>query len=296
MELSHLEYFCTAAATCNISEAARRHHISQPAMSKYMAQLEKELQIPLFIRSGNQIMLSPEGRTFYAHARKILSEYSDAMDTLQSESRQLTIHMQVNTTRQLLVRYLTDFLPEHPQTNVLIDFNLREDALTSSGAGLYHFVIGLNSPYPYQNRSIPLFSERYMLAVPAGHPLADREEASVEDLRNEPILLQSKTRSFGMRLTNLCLDSGFQPQLRAVCNESRYMCELVSAGVGVTLVPEFSWAPLLGSGVRLLPLRQLLGQTLSRSLYWNDNRYQPEEIRQFRDGLVAFYRGTVGRR
>ena len=111
---------------------------------------------------------------------------------------------------------LTDFLPEHPQTNVLIDFNLREDALTSSGAGLYHFVIGPYSPYPYLNRSISLFSERYMLAVPAGHPLADREEASVEDLRGEPILLQSKTRSFGIRLTNLCLDSGFQPQLRAV--------------------------------------------------------------------------------
>ena len=296
MELSHLEYFCTAAATCNISEAARRHHISQPAMSKYMTQLEKELQIPLFIRSGNQIMLSPEGRTFYTYARKILSEYSDAMDTLQAESRQLTIHMQVNTTRQLLVRYLTDFLPEHPQTNVLIDFNLREDALTSSGAGLYHFVIGPYSPYPYLNRSISLFSERYMLAVPAGHPLADREEISTKDLRSEPILLQSKTRSFGIRLINLCLDSGFQPQLRAVCNESRYMCELVSAGVGVTLVPEFSWAPLLGSGVRLLPLRELQGQTLSHFLFWNDNRFQPEEIRRFRDDLVAFYRRSAGKR
>ena len=294
MDLTHLEYFCTVATTKNISEAARRHYISQPTMSKYMMNLEKEMHTPLFIRTGNQIMLSEEGEKFYTYARQITANYKDAVSFLHEESRQLTLKLQVNTTRHILVNYLYEYLPSHPNVNLLIDFNSKEEALLdSSESSMYHYVIGTKNMHQYLNKSSALFSERQMLAVYKGHPLAERQTVSVNDLRDYLFITQARNRNYGKNLLNLCERNGFLPRLKVICNDSKYVCNMVTAGLGISLVPEFSWKPLLNDSIRLISISEMTNDLLHHSIFWNDDRYLPQDFIDFRTGLIAYYRALT---
>lgn len=290
MDLFHLEYFCTVALTQSISEAARRHFVSQPAMSKYMSCIEKELQTPLFIRNGNQITLSSDGEKFYAHAKRIIADYKDALMALKEEKARLTINIQVNTTRHVLLHYLETYLAAHPQIDILIDFNSREDALNSNDiSSMYHFTIGTKNKYQYQNKSCPLFSERLMLAVPASHPYAGRESISVLELQDESFILQSRTRNYCRRLVQCCESYGFTPKVRLLCNETKYICNTVAAGLGISVVPEFSWSEMLSEKIVLVPIDEMKDNLLTHHLFWNDNRFHPREMLEFREGLIQYY-------
>lgn len=88
MELLQLRYFCTAARMQNISHAAAYHQIPQPAMSKTISKLEKELGVPLFEREKNRIRLSTQGQRFYTRVAAALQELDGALDELHPNHQQ----------------------------------------------------------------------------------------------------------------------------------------------------------------------------------------------------------------
>lgn len=296
MDLFHLEYFCTVALTQNISEAARRHYISQPAMSKYMSNIERELQTPLFIRNGNQIKLSGEGEKFYTYAKRVVSEYNDALGALREGKERVSIYIQVNSTRHILLHYLEEYLPAHPNVDLFLDFNSSRETLESDVAGnMYHFCIGTILHDSYLDRSVPLFSERLMLALPKDHPLAQRDRVSVGDLKEEAFVLQAKNKNYAKVLVQCCRDHGFEPQVRLLCNETNYQCSMVATGVGVSIMPEFSWGDMIGEDIKLVMIDELKNDLHCHSLFWNDNRFYPKEMVEFREGLVKYYH-NIGRK
>jgi len=294
MDLFHLEYFCTVAMTKNISEAARRHYITQPAMSKYMSYIEKELQAPLFIRTGNQIMLSAEGERFYAHAKQIVANYKDALAAINEEKNRLCINFVCNSSRHILIHYLTNFLTEHPNVDFLVDFNNKNEALQSRDpSNMYHFSIGTTSRYNYLNKSAMLFKERQMLAVHKEHRLADKSFVSIKDLVDDFFILQALSKNYSTTIVNCCTENGFTPKVRVMCNETKYLCHMVSSGIGVTMMPEFSWRDMIDDNIRLIPIVELEDQPLEHRLYWADNRYYSKDMVEFREGLIRYYRNIV---
>lgn len=294
MDIFHLEYFCTVALTKNISEAARRHYISQPAMSKYMSHIEKELQTPLFIRNGNQIMLSAEGEKFFVHAQRVIGEYKDALGALKEGKTRLTINVQVNTTRHILVHYLKEFLATHPLVDILIDFNYKQEVLNSTeNNNMYHFSIGGKNVLHYHNKHTSLFSERHMLAVPPGHRLACRDHVSVKELVNEFFVFQAMDKNYSKNLVDCCEKNGFTPKARVLCNETKYLCNLVAAGIGLSVVPEYSWKDMLSKDVSLVAIDEMANAIISHKLFWNDNRFYPEDMIDFREGLIRHYNSVT---
>ena len=294
MNITHLEYFCTVATTGNISEAARRHYISQPAMSKYMSALEKELKAPLFIRNGNQIALSTEGKTFYTYAKSVVTDYQDALGALREGKERITINLQVNTTRRIMLGFLKEFLPTHPEVDLLVDFSYNHEALESNDPGnMYHFSVGGKPHNPYLNRSVPLFTERMMLAVSKDHSLAGRTSVSVGQLREESFILQALDKYYSGNLVQCCRTAGFEPKVRMLCHDKRYVSDMVGAGLGVSVMPEFSWGTPIHENIAIVPLEELTQHQLHHTLYWSDNRYHPKEMVEFRESLIAFYRQAV---
>lgn len=81
MSLTQIQYFVAVAEEENVTRAARRLHVSQPPLSRQLLKLEDELGAPLFDRAAagdKRMQLSPEGRTFLEHARRILAEVKAA--------------------------------------------------------------------------------------------------------------------------------------------------------------------------------------------------------------------------
>ena len=85
MELLQLRYFAAAAKYQNITKAAREFLIPQPAMSKTISNLEKELGMPLFQRGGNRVVLNENGEQFYATVRQMLKSLDDGVASLKAE-------------------------------------------------------------------------------------------------------------------------------------------------------------------------------------------------------------------
>jgi len=293
MDLFHLEYFCTVALTQNISEAARRHYISQPAMSKYMSHIERELQAPLFIRNGNQIRLSTEGERFYTYAKRVVASYQDGLNALHEGQNRLAINIQINTTRHMFLPYAKEYLASHPMVDLRVDLNYRREALEGNEvSNMYHFSVGSKCHHHYLNKSVPLFSERLVLSVPANHRLADRKSVSVLELQNEPFVMQSKNQNYARALVQTCRDNGFEPQIRLLCNETKYLCNMVACGIGLSLVPEFSWRDMLDPSVRLVRIEEL-PDVHTHALHWNENRFYSKDMIEFREGLIKFYRNLI---
>ena len=140
MDLSKISYFLKAAEMENFTRAAAACHIAQTTMSKYIASLEKEVGVPLFIRDHREATLTPEGRTFYKGISAIATDYENLLHSLHPTQE---IHLGMALQEYVEVPLLKDFQKAYPKIPLYFSFNqekeLQEDLCC-------HQIDGLISP------------------------------------------------------------------------------------------------------------------------------------------------------
>lgn len=123
--LSFYKIFNTVAKTGNISHAAKELFISQPAISKSISQLEKSLNVPLFIRSSRGVTLTPEGKLLYEHTKTAFDMILQGEEQLKKRQELGIgeIHVGVTTTlcKYLLLPIIKDFLEQYPHIKIFIN-------------------------------------------------------------------------------------------------------------------------------------------------------------------------------
>ena len=87
MELRHLRYFAAVAAHGSFNRAAKNLHLTQPALSRQVKDLEDELGVPLFVRGKNAVTLTAAGELFYEEARDLLARADQAIQRVRGEAR-----------------------------------------------------------------------------------------------------------------------------------------------------------------------------------------------------------------
>ena len=120
MELYWLKYFQTIARIGSVSRAAEQIHISQPALSKTLSQLEEELGVRLFDRVGRNIVLNRYGESFLKNTNEILNRLENArmeLERIKMDSvRRLVVC--INTGNKYISNRLLDFINHHPEIRV----------------------------------------------------------------------------------------------------------------------------------------------------------------------------------
>ncbi|MBO8186351.1 LysR family transcriptional regulator [Streptomyces spirodelae] len=193
LERHELEAFLTLAEELHFGRTAERLRVSTARISQTIRKLERRVGVPLFTRTSRRVELSPVGRQFYDDLRPVWTSMTAALARAIETGRGFTGTLQVCFTGaaagQLLVGATELFRERHPDCDVRI----REAQMAELMPWLHDGEVDIAlATFPVHEPNIDsgpvLVSEDRFLAVPIGHPFADRDSVSVEDLATVTML------------------------------------------------------------------------------------------------------------
>ena len=238
MELRVLNYFLAIAREENITKAAQVLHVSQPALSRQMMQLEEELDVKLFTRSNHRIILTEDGLLLKRRAQELLSlAEKTKRDFLQKET-ELTGEIAIGSgefrsTREL-AKVMVAFRKRHPLVQFRIYSGNADNIQDYIGRG--HLDLGvMGEPVDIRKYDfIPMpVKERWGVLVREDSELAEKEQVEARDLLNIPLVTAS--RSLQGELSGWFGDLYGRMEIAAMGNLLYNEAMLVESGIGAVL-------------------------------------------------------------
>jgi DNA-binding transcriptional LysR family regulator len=244
MELRHLRYFCAVADWNGFNRAARALHTSQSSISAQIRDLEQEIGVKLLNRTQSQVTLTIAGESFLEESRKVVAAADRAVDIAQRTARGeiglLTIGFLIWGTGAFFPGIIRGFRQLHPgvQLSVMEMLSHAQPQALLNGSLDIGFTRPLEPPYDSQLRSELLYTDPVVAVLPADHPLAGAP-LRLHDLANERFVVcdRNSAPSFFDKITSLCAQAGFSPNIVRTSNLVSSVLTLVEAGEGVTLLP-----------------------------------------------------------
>ncbi len=193
LNLSEMQVFTVAAETENFSEAARRLHLSQPAVSQQIRSLENYLDVELFLRSGRGVALTDAGEVLLPLARELLDLSRRIEETMRSLEGRVVGHLAIGCTttagKYMLPLAAAAFGQHHPDVQVTIEMCHCASIVEPLLAQEVHLGISSTKIVHRDMESQPFFTDHVVLVVPANHPFAQRSSVSPVELVDQPFIL-----------------------------------------------------------------------------------------------------------
>lgn len=311
VELSTLRVFLVAAEEKNFSQAAKRLHMSQSAVSQNIQAIEREYGVELFLRRGRSVELSEAGQSILPQVREVLRAARLLEDSLQQVNSQvggeLLIGCSTSAGKYLLPALLGTFQKEYPAVQPRVRIMGRE--------GIHERILSQTIPMGvtsklFEHRDIecqPLFDDRIILIVPVEHPWAGYGHALPDDLLDQPIIMREEISGTCETVMQGLKSYGITPDMLNVTMElgNPEAIEMaVERGVGIAFVSEMIAARGIAMGrVKQVELKRLhlhrtvyiarhVGYAFTRaqSLFWEFAQAQRERLNtEIWDSLVSFH-------
>jgi len=194
MELRHLRYFIAAAREENVTRAARKLHLSQPALSRQIRDLEAELGVPLLERTAKSVRLTEAGRVFLAEAQAVLDRAGEAVERARAEAGRfkgkLHLGYAPSPSVEILPRVLRSFQSKFPGVRVMLHDLSAEEMLAQLREEKLDLALTVR-PLDRASREfhfVELARYPFCVAVPPGHPLARARAVRINRIAGEPLL------------------------------------------------------------------------------------------------------------
>ena len=251
MNIRDFEYLVALDELRSFRKASERCHVTQPTLSGQLRKLEDYLGVLLVERTKRKVMLTPVGKEVVRRARLILQEVEQIEEISVSfkDPMQGKLHMGLIPT---LGPYLLPFMipamvQEYPRLQLFL-YEEQTHILLKKLSDAVLDVIILALPVSSSGLSeIELFDEPFLLALPRGHELSIQDSVSLSDLSEERILLLEDGHCLRDQALEVCMMAGAteNPEFQGTSLET--LRHMVSAGMGVTLMPYYSVFPNSGS-------------------------------------------------
>jgi len=245
MELHQLRYFQAVARFRSFTRAAEHERISQPSLSQQIHKLEDELGAQLFDRLGRRIRLTAFGERFQEHALRILNNLEDARRDVKAMLGLHTGEAFVGVIPTVAPYILPQALRRCFETFPAITIDVVEDLTQGLLKGLAEGDLDLALlSLPVESPELiaePLLHERMLLAVPKSHPLwRKRRRVTLDEVVHEPFLLLKDGHCFRDDVLEVCKRAQLNPHVVFEGGQFDTLMAMVSAGAGVTLLPEMA--------------------------------------------------------
>ena len=291
LSAKELHYFQKTAEYENITKAAEELHLVQPALSRSISNLEDYLGTKLFDRNGRNIALNDKGRIVKYHADRILKEIEAIEKELSDESELIekTVTLSIYASSSFIPELLAGFKEENPDVRILVNQS-RISAENEKETDLSIF----SDIVPIENENtVPILSERLLLAIPDTHPLAGSKSVSLSDFKDEGFI--SLRLGAGLRdiTDTYCLNAGFKPSIILESDSPQAVRAFIKAGLGIAFVPEITWREVRGKNIKLIPIKQ--PECVRHiCLSWRDSEYLSSAAKKLKDFMILHFRDYAG--
>lgn len=263
MELRQLEIFLAVAEELHFGRAARRVHLSQPALTQAVARFEQQLNAKLFERSSRLVELTPAGAALVDRARSLLSDADSAGDLVARTARGELGFVRLGVVGTALLGILPSLVrsinAEHPGLELVISELTGVAQVADLRAGRLDLGIlhADESDKPVGIELLPLDAEPLSVALPSDHRLAHRTVLRLVELRDDFLVVLRREREADTHALYLgaCAEAGFAPQVGQLVTSLQALLGFVAAGLGWAFVPASVVSGLAREGVTYVRLR-----------------------------------------
>jgi LysR family transcriptional regulator for metE and metH len=247
LDVRYLALVHEIAATGSVTRAAGRLHLTQSALSHQLREVESRLGLPLFLRLGKKMVLTPAGERVLAASRRVLDELRRAEDELRVLSENgkgvLRLCTQCNTGYYWLPPLVQIFQRKYPGVEVQIaaDATRRPiEALLSAQIDLAIVTCAVDDK---RVATTPLFDDELVAVVAPDHPFARRAFIEPVDFAREHVILYNMDRRDSFVFAHILTPAGVEPARVSEVMLTEAILELVKAGMGVSVMARWTVDP-----------------------------------------------------
>jgi DNA-binding transcriptional LysR family regulator len=234
-----LRVFSEVARQLSFAKAARALHLTPPAVTMQVRELEGHVGMPLFDRSGRSVTLTTAGEYMLVYTRKMLATLKDAEDTaarlLKLEVGTLTIGM-VSTAKYFLPHLLAQFRREHEGIEIRLAVGNREQLVRMLHANEVDIAIMGRPPKELATRAEPFAAHPHVFVAPVGHPLTQAGPLTPEALRGQGFILREEGSGTRAALEKFLLQARVEPRVTMEMASNETIKQAVIAGMGLSFL------------------------------------------------------------
>lgn len=291
MNLFYLRYFVTLAHVKHYTKAAEQLCITQPSLSHAIAQMEKELGVPLFEKNGRNTMLTPFGREFLSCAEHTLSTLDDGIASLQRSARGSGL-IRLGFVRPLGIEFVphlaADFLRAYPENDIRFTFHtgITQHLLDDLAQRKVDLLFCSKPQDDLKFTAVPVQKQELVVIVPQNHPLAARsakDDICLSDTASYPHIYFTKTSGIRSVIDDMFHRENVIPNIVYETEEDEVIAGLVAQDFGIAVVPYMDLLSKLP--VRILPI---LSPDYERNFYLvhDGSVYMPPAVENFRNFVL----------
>ena len=290
MNLLQLKYFQEVARLEHMTKAAESLNVSQPSISNTISRLEKELGVPLFVRQGRQIRLTPYGQAFLKRVNRSFFELDEGVAELKEMTGLERGYISISTTLASIMPYLLkDYLISYPKNKIIQKQAFSTEDIKKQ---LINNEIDLCISWlPIIDEDIewlPLKMEQIYISVPADHRLARRKKIDLMELTNEKFISLTPEYAFRKVTDAFCYRAGFEPDISIQVTDASALHLFVHQGYGITFTPAFLFSPTQHLNCVHILINNP-GCRCTIGLAWHRNHNMSQSAKEFIEFTTRFF-------
>lgn len=245
VELWQLRTLVATAELLNFTKASETLNLTQSAISHQIKALEEELGTPLFIRASRGVKLTDAGRLAYQHAKKIIAESENMLQSVAHREKALVGTVRVAAATQALVYLFAplfeEFMDLHPSVELVFrTTTTTEQTVTGILDGAIDVGFASLAVYSPGLALTPIFEDELVLAVGKKHRFAGKRIVKVDDIRDERWILFERGASIRRATDAFFKEAGMVPEKALESNDTYFIKLMIERGLGIALMPGWS--------------------------------------------------------
>jgi DNA-binding transcriptional LysR family regulator len=241
-DLTDLQLIVNIGDASSLTRGAEKSHLSLPAASNRVKNLEDHFGTRLFHRNSQGVTLTPSGEAFLRHARLVLRQIDHLRGDIHEYARGIKgqVRMLANTTAmtEFMPAVLSRFLASHPDVTVELRERLSYLVIKAVSEGSADIGIVAGKPASSELEYIPYREDRLVLVTPVDHALSQRTEVAFSDTLAYEYVGLSEWSAIHAFLIQAADKLGYPFRFRVEVGSFEAVCRMIEAGVGIGVVPE----------------------------------------------------------